>query len=233
MDRNITNNINEIKKRIASACKKCGRTEDSVRLLLATKTVSPEIIRIAINSGEKLIGENKVQEFTAKSALLSDLEYERHFIGHLQTNKIKEVLKYVSCIETVDRMDLANKLNSRLEIEERVLDIFIQVNTSLEGTKSGIDPDKALSFIDKVKLFPNLKIKGFMTIGLFSDDTIAVRRSYSRLREIREKAIEEKILPSGFYELSMGMSDDLEIAIEEGATIVRVGSSIFGERVYN
>lgn len=228
----IIENIKKIKERIYDACKKSGRNIDEVRLLLATKTVDAERIKIAVETGEKLIGENRVQEYAEKYEALKDVECERHFIGHLQTNKIKDVLKYVSCIQSLDRIDLAEKLHQRLLSEDRTIDALVEVNTSFEVSKHGLAPDEVFDFLNKIKAFDNIRIKGFMTIGLLDADPEKVRPSFIRLRNIRDEAIEKGLVNKDAKELSMGMSGDLETAIEEGATIVRVGSAIFGNRNY-
>lgn len=228
----IRENLRAIHHQIDEACEKANRANGSVRLLLATKTVAPEIIRMAIENGENLIGENKVQEYQQKAAALADLACERHFIGHLQTNKAKEILKYVSCIQTVDRLSLAQKLDGLLKQEDRQLDVYIQVNTSFEESKFGCAPQAAMELIEQVNSTGSLRIKGLMTIGLFSDQEVAVRKSYALLRQIKEKGQQLGILPKGDLELSMGMSSDLLWAIQEGATMVRVGSAIFGKRNY-
>ncbi|MDR1896982.1 MAG: YggS family pyridoxal phosphate-dependent enzyme [Prevotellaceae bacterium] len=227
----ILNNIKIIRRRMETACKKVGRDAASVKLLLATKTVPPERVRVAIEAGETLTGENKMQEFALKNPALSDLKYERHFIGHLQTNKIKDIVKYdVHCIQSLDSVELAQKLDKRFQAEGRSIDVMIQVNTSFEQSKSGLEPDNVTSFIKELKNYDTLKLKGFMTIGLFDSDEDAVRQSYVRLREIRDHALSGGLISPNSSELSMGMSHDLEIAIEEGATIVRIGSAIFGTR---
>ncbi len=229
----IINNIQLIKHRIKEACEKSGRNPDEVRLLLATKTVEPERIKIAVEAGEKLIGENRVQEYAEKYEAMKDIECERHFIGHLQTNKIKDVLKYVSCIQSLDRMELAEKLHQRLLFEERTIDAFVEINTSFEDTKHGLAPDEVFVFLEKLKELNTIKIKGFMTIGLYDADVEKARPGFIRLRNIRDEAIAKGLVSSEAGELSMGMSGDLETAIEEGATIVRVGSAIFGSRNYS
>jgi len=228
----IINNISNIRNRMARACERTGREIDSVKLLLATKTVTPDKIRIAIESGETLLGENKVQEFAVKNPELADLKYERHFIGHLQTNKIKDIVKYgVGCVQSLDSIELMHKLDQRFQAEGHSVDVMVQVNTSFEDSKFGINPDDVISFLKELKKYDVLKLKGFMTIGLFDSDAETVRPSYTRLRELRDRAISEGIISDESRELSMGMSNDLETAIEEGATIVRVGSAIFGTRI--
>ncbi|WP_127127021.1 YggS family pyridoxal phosphate-dependent enzyme [Pseudoflavitalea rhizosphaerae] len=228
----IISNLAIVRDRIITATEKAGRAPGSARLLLATKTVPAERVRIAVEAGEVLTGENKVQELKEKDHLLRNLALERHFIGHLQTNKIKEVLKYVNCIQSLDRPELAEKVHQRLMYEERTVEVMVQVNTSFEQSKFGAHPDDAFRLIEKVRSLDTLQVKGLMTIGLFEADPEKVRPSFRLLREIRDQALQNGLLPPDANELSMGMSGDLETAIEEGATIVRVGTSIFGKRQY-
>jgi len=211
------------------ACISVDRHPQDVKLLLATKTVPAENIRIALQAGETLIGENKLQELTGKWDALQGLPHMSHFIGHLQSNKVKGVLKYVDCIQSIDRLSLAEKLQRRLEFEDRVVDVFLQVNTSFEASKFGHDPAQMENFARQIRHLDRIKVKGLMTIGLFSDDLNQVRKCFRRL-----KGVQRTLLDMGFSarELSMGMSGDLEIAIEEGATIIRVGTGIFGPRKY-
>ncbi len=228
----ILDNIKTISRRIQAACDKSGRNYQEVQLLLATKTVSAENIKIALESGEMLMGENKVQELKEKYEALKSIEHKTHFIGHLQTNKIKDVLKYADCIETVDRLELVQKLDQRLQIEGRSLDILLQVNTSYEESKFGVDPSSIIEFAKEVSKFDTLKVKGLMTIGLFSADETKVRECYKLLSNLKSELELLQLSNFELKELSMGMSNDLEIAIEEGATIVRVGTAIFGTRIF-
>ena len=225
----IIQNITAIHNRIKTACLKCDRNSEEVKLLLATKTISAEKILIALQAGENLIAENKVQELKEKFETLKAIPHQTHFIGHLQTNKINEVLKYADCIQSVDRLELAEKLQKRLEFEDRTIDVFIQVNTSYEESKFGISPENALIFAKQVKQLDRLNIKGLMTIGLFSAETEKVRRCFQLLKNIQMQMLDKGI---PVHELSMGMSGDLETAIAEGATIIRVGTAIFGKRPY-
>ncbi|MDR0229164.1 MAG: YggS family pyridoxal phosphate-dependent enzyme [Flavobacteriaceae bacterium] len=233
MGEEIIDNIKQIQVRINTACIQNGRAIEDVKLLLATKTVNAERIKIAIENGYSLIAENKVQEIKQKWDTLQDVPHESHFIGHLQTNKIKDILKYnVSCIQSVDRLDLAQKLDQRLAYEGKTMDILIQVNTSAEESKFGVPPEETIALIKEVMHLPTLRIKGLMTIGLFSSDEVKVRACFKRLKELQQ-TIEMLQLPGvEMKELSMGMSNDLEIAIAEGATIIRVGTAIFGQRQY-
>jgi len=225
----ITKNIEAIHHRIKVACSNCGRDSKDVKLLLATKTVSAEKIIIALQAGENLIAENKVQELKEKFETLKAIPHQTHFIGHLQTNKIKEVIKYTHCIQSLDRIELADKLQRRLEFEDKTIDVFLQINTSYEECKFGIAPEKALDFAEQVQQLDRLKIKGLMTIGLFSAETEKVRRCFQLLKNIQMRMLDKGL---SVHELSMGMSGDLETAIEEGATIIRVGTAIFGKRPY-
>ena len=225
----IVENLANIKLRIKNAAEFSGRNFNDIKLLLATKTVSAQNIITAIETGETLIGENKIQELKDKYEELKNTPHQTHFIGHLQTNKVKEVTKYADCIQSVDRLDLAEKLQSRLEFEDKTIDVFIQVNTSYEASKFGVSPENTLTFAQQVKQLDRLNIKGLMTIGLFSAETEKVRKCFQLLKNIQIQML-EKDFP--VYELSMGMSNDLETAIEEGSTIIRIGTAIFGKRPY-
>ncbi|MFA5669303.1 MAG: YggS family pyridoxal phosphate-dependent enzyme [Balneolaceae bacterium] len=225
----VLDNLSIIKDRIQDACLKSGRNSSDVKLLLATKTVSADKIKIALEAGETLIGENKVQELESKFEDLKAIPHQTHFIGHLQTNKIKNVIKHADCIQSLDRMKLAEKLQRRLEFEDKTMDVFIQVNTSYEDSKFGMAPDKAVEFALKVNQFDRINIKGLMTIGLFSADTEKVRKCFQLLKKLQLQMLEKDI---PVHDLSMGMSGDLETAIEEGSTIIRVGTAIFGKRPY-
>ncbi|MBW7871085.1 MAG: YggS family pyridoxal phosphate-dependent enzyme [Flavobacteriia bacterium] len=229
----IVQNLQIIEQRIQSACDRSNRKRDEVRLLLATKTVNPERIRKAFEAGYTLIAENKIQELKEKYEDLKDSPHTSHFIGHLQTNKVKEILRYdVNCIESVDRLKLAQKLQNRLVYEDKTMDVLIQINTSFEESKFGISPENALDLVKEVAKLDRIRIKGLMTIGLFSAETEKVRRCFKLLKEIQNQIIEENIPNVEMKELSMGMSGDLEVAIEEGSTIVRVGTAVFGKRPY-
>jgi len=226
----IISNLKEVHDRIEAACKLSGRNPLDVQLLLATKTVPADKIRISIEAGENLIGENKMQELRDKDLGLKELNVERHFIGHLQTNKIKDVLKYVSCIQSLDRLNLAQELDKQLQKERRNLDVFIQVNTSFEESKFGLKPDEVISFIREMNHYGTLKIKGLMTIGLLDVEKEKMQPSLRLLREIRDEIYKAKIEGISELKLSMGMSQDLEMAIAEGSNMVRIGTSIFGNR---
>lgn len=230
MENQILSNLEAVQERIVKACKDAGRNPNDVQLLLATKTVPAEQIRIAVEAGAYLTGENKVQELRDKDAGLAGLNLERHFIGHLQTNKIKDVLKYASCIQSLDRIVLAEELNKRLQREGRSIDVFVQINTSGEESKFGIKPDLAVQFMQEIQKFETLKIKGLMTIGLLDVEREKMRPSLALLRETRDKILAAGIPGVEQLALSMGMSQDLELAIAEGSNMVRVGTAVFGNR---
>ena len=231
MNEKIFKNIAVIQERINNVCKENSRDPDEVKLLLATKTVPAECIKIALLAGKTLIAENKVQELKEKYEALKDVPHSNHFIGHLQTNKIKDLLKYdVSCLQSLDRLDLAEKLHQRLLFENKTIEVLIQVNTSFEESKFGASPDNAIELVKQVAQLETLKIKGLMTIGLFSAETKKVRKCFGLLKDIQQQIIALEIPNVEMKELSMGMSNDLETAIAEGATIIRVGTAIFGQR---
>jgi pyridoxal phosphate enzyme (YggS family) len=226
-------NLQVIETRIRQACIQANREPDEVRLLLATKTVTAENIKIALKAGQTLMGENKVQEIKEKYEALRTVPHEKHFIGHLQTNKIKDILKYgVTCVQSVDRLELAEKLQQRLVQEQKTLDVFIQVNTSAEESKFGVAPEEAITLVKQVARLDRLNIKGLMTIGLLSAETAAVSNCFRLLKKIQDEINALQLENVTMQELSMGMSNDLEIAIAEGATMVRVGTAIFGKRIH-
>lgn len=230
MKEEIIFNLKQVHQRIENACKLYGRDVSDVKLLLATKTVSANNIQIAIEAGETLIGENKMQELRDKDSVLRNLNIERHFIGHLQTNKAKDVLKYTTCIQSLDRISLAEELDKQLQKENRSIDVYIQVNTSFEESKFGLSPKEVIPFIEKIKNYQTLNIKGLMTIGLLDVEKEKMRPSLRLLREIRDEIYTHKIDAITNLKLSMGMSQDLELAIAEGSNLVRIGTSVFGNR---
>ena len=232
MENDIIENLKEVHKRIEAACLKYNRDPQTIKLLLATKTVSAENIKIALSTGESLIAENKIQELKEKHDSLKDLNVETHFIGHLQTNKIKDVIKYVSCIQSIDRIELAEKLDKRLQFENKTMDVLLQFNTSNEESKFGMSPDNAVSFAKAISNFETIKIKGLMTIGLFSSESEKVRKCFQLLKQIQNKISNLDLPNIEMNVLSMGMSNDLEVAIEEGSTMLRIGTAIFGKRKY-
>lgn len=227
----IAARIAAVRARVATAAEATGRSPSDVRLLLATKTLPDDVVRAAVLAGAGLIGENRVQELVAHAAAVADLRPEVHLIGHLQSNKVTAVVHperpFVGCVESVDATPLAERLSRRCVDLDRDLAVMVQVNVSGESTKSGVPPEAAADLAAQVAALPRLNLTGFMTIGLNSPDAAAVRAGYARLRRVRDTVARE--LPDA-RELSMGMSGDLELAIAEGATIVRVGTAVFGAR---
>ena len=224
----ITANLAAIHARINAACAACGREPDEVRLLPVSKTVPAERLHFAYDAGIRLLGENKVQEAYDKWQALTALDgLEWAVIGHLQSNKVKYVARFAAEFQALDSLDIAEALDRRLQQEGRSLDVFIQINTSDEPQKYGIAPDEAEAFIRALPQYNSLRLRGLMTLALFSDDHEAVRRCFIRLRDLRDRL---RDVNPALEELSMGMSGDFELAIAEGATTVRVGQAIFGAR---
>ena len=226
----FTANIAGVQAKIAAAAARAGRSADEVRLLPVSKTVSEERIRLAVEAGCHQLGENKVQEAKRKWHNLSDLDISWSVIGHLQTNKAKDVAAFASEFQALDSLRVAEALERRLDTAGRLLDVYVQVNTSNEPQKYGVDPAETLAFLRDLKRFHNLRVRGFMTLALFSSETERVRSCFRLLRNLRDEVrdVDPDLIGAG--ELSMGMSGDYEVAIEEGATCVRVGQAIFGAR---
>lgn len=224
-------NLAAVRARIDAAAKGAGRDPSEVRLLPVSKTVPAERMRLAYAAGMRDFGENIVQEALEKSRELADLEGIRwSVIGHLQRNKARYVARFASDFQGLHTVRLAAMLERRLEIEDRTLDVYVQVNSSGEESKFGLAPEEVLGFVKELPNFPRLKVRGLMTLALFSSDPERVRPCFVRMRELREKLRQEAPDGLSFEELSMGMSGDFELAVEEGATLVRVGQSIFGAR---
>jgi pyridoxal phosphate enzyme (YggS family) len=217
--------------RVRGAADESGRDPSSVRILLATKTQPASVIRDAIAAGGTLIGENRVQEVLAKADDLAGIAHETHFIGHLQSNKVNQLLPFIHCLQTVDSSPLVARLQARLDALDKQLDVLVQVNVSGEPTKAGVHPSQVRDLVAAVADAPRLVLRGFMTIGLNSPDRAAVRRGYRELAGIRDQALADGWPGAQVAtELSMGMSGDYQDAIAEGATIVRLGSAVFGPR---
>lgn len=227
----ISKHLQSIQERINTACQKANRNSEEVKLLLATKTVTPERIIQAFNAGYLLIGENKIQEVREKYKALKYYPHHKHFIGHLQSNKVKFLIQNeIECLHSLDRKRLANRLQNRLEFEDRHMDVLIQVNTSGEESKFGVSPAKAQELTRFVAQKDRIHIKGLMTIGLFSADKKKVVPCFRLLRQLKEEITAAQIDGVEMRELSMGMSHDFEWAIAEGSTLVRIGTAVFGKR---
>jgi pyridoxal phosphate enzyme (YggS family) len=217
----------QIRRRVDAACRDAGRDPTEVDILPVSKTVAPEIIRAAVALGLRRFGENKVQEIRSKAESLADCAIDWVMIGHLQTNKVRDVARLASEVQSLDRLELADALQRRLQSEGRVLDVLVQVKTSSEESKYGLAPQQLAAFLDTLRDFPALRVRGLMTLATHSTDATEVRDCFHRLRELRDQAI---VQGHDIPRLSMGMSGDFPLAIAAGATEVRVGTAIFGDR---
>lgn len=214
-----------VRERVAQAAIRAGRRPESVRLLAVSKTKPAEMVRAAYEAGQREMGENYAQELTAKAAALSDLGDVRwHLIGPLQRNKVKQVVGVVALVHTVDRVAIAEEIDKRAAAIGRVVPVLLEVNVSGEASKAGCPPEEAPALAAAVRAMPHVELRGLMTIPPDTEDREAARPFFRRLRELRDR------IGGDLPELSMGMSHDFEIAVEEGATIVRVGTAIFGAR---
>jgi pyridoxal phosphate enzyme (YggS family) len=223
----IFENIKEIRKRIEASALSSGRDPSAIKLVAVTKGVDPIRIREAISAGAKYLGENYVQEARGK---ISDIGHnvEWHFIGHLQTNKVKYIFDLFQMIQSVDSLHLAKEIDRRAHKAGKRMRILVQVNTSGESSKFGIEQEEAINIVEELSKFDGISLEGLMTMAPYSDDPEASRPYFRNLRMIRDQLLERGIY---INELSMGMSQDFEVAIQEGATMVRIGTAIFGPRL--
>nr|WP_314355315.1 YggS family pyridoxal phosphate-dependent enzyme [uncultured Achromobacter sp.] len=225
--------IAHIHQRIADACARAGRSPDSVVLLPVSKTFEVDAIREAMALGMTRFGENKTQEIRQKAAALAGQGLQWVLIGHLQTNKAKDAARDATEVQSLDRVDLAEALHRRLLTEGRTLDVLVQVKTSSEPSKFGMAPEDVSAFLRRIAAeFPTLHVKGLMTLAVNSPDPEPVRACFRALRTLRDSLRAENIEGVSLDRLSMGMSGDFELAIEEGSTEVRIGTAIFGARTY-
>jgi len=215
-------------RRIDAACARAGRDRQSVRLLPVTKTVSPEAVAAACGAGYTAFGENRVQEALDKAEALAGRGIEWHMIGHLQRNKVKQALTFARCIQSVDRQALVRRLADQLAESGERRRVLLQVNTSGAASQFGVSPDEACALARAIAAREELALAGLMTIGRPVDDPEDARDCFRTLRQLRDQLGDE--LGQALPELSMGMSGDMEVAIDEGATLVRIGSAIFGAR---
>ncbi len=225
----IRTNIGQVRDKIGKAAQRSGRDASAVTLIAVTKTHEEEAMREAVDAGITDIGENKAQEVRQKYPLLQrDVHW--HFIGHLQRNKVKYVIDKVAMIHSVDSLSLAREISKRAERLDRVMPALVEVNVSGEKSKHGLVPDDVRSFLEEVKDLPGIRFQGLMTMAPYVEDPEQTRPVFRALRELQET-----LLSQGYQleVLSMGMTNDFEVAVEEGATHVRVGTAIFGVRDYN
>lgn len=224
----IRENVLRVREAIGKSAERVGRRPEEIRLLAASKTVDIERIRAAIAAGITILGENYVQEAMKKSEAL-EKPVSLHFVGHLQKNKARYAVKLFDMIHSVDSISLAEELNKRAERMSRTMEVLVEVNLSGETSKWGVTEDDAMPLIHGINGLVNLSFRGLMTMPPFFDDPEESRPYFVRLRELAERVVREGV-HSGPLELSMGMSNDFPVAIEEGATLVRVGTAIFGPR---
>ncbi len=224
----LTDSITDVKNKINAACKRCGKGSDEVTLIAVTKTLPAELVEQAYQAGLRIFGESRPQEVRDKTPILPQ-NIEWHFIGPLQTNKIKYVLPVCQLIHSVDSLHLAQSISDFCEKKNISANILLEVNTSSELSKIGVRPAEVKEIFNKIRLLPNINILGLMTIAPFTDVEADIRYSFRRLTKIKEE-LHSELDRDQRFELSMGMSQDFEIAIEEGSTMIRIGTSIFGPR---
>jgi PLP dependent protein len=227
---NVAENVGRVQERIRVACERSGRRKADVRLVAVSKTMPAEFVRQAYAAGLKEFGENRVQEAAAKLPQLSDLAATWHLIGHLQSNKAKLACELFDWVQSIDSLHIAGRLSQFAASSGRRLPVLLEVNLGEEASKFGVEEADVIRLAERIGRLDALELRGLMTLPPFFEDPEEVRPFFHRLRELA-KLIENQNLPGvSMRDLSMGMSHDYEIAIEEGATIVRVGTAIFGPR---
>ena len=229
----IAQNVAEIQERIATAARRARRDPKEITLMAVSKTFAPDRIREAHQAGLRVFGENRLQEFAGKAGALADIrDAEWHMIGHLQTNKALRTVELFDAVDSVDSLRLAEKLNSSAAEIQKKLAVLIEINVGGEAAKSGLSTESSAleELLRGAPGLENLEFRGLMTIPPFSEDPQQARRYFRKLRELRDQFSVRRLQRVGMDVLSMGMSHDFEVAIEEGSTCVRVGTAIFGER---
>jgi PLP dependent protein len=228
----VRTNLWKVLDSIERAAQRVGRSGGSVKLVAVSKTIGEEPIRQAVAAGVMALGENKVQEASSKRPLLSELPVEWHLIGALQKNKANRAAEIFDWIESLDDFDLASKLDRACERLNKRMPVLIQVNVGREASKSGVAEEEAADFAGRVSAFKHLEVRGLMAIPPYSEDPEESRPHFMRLRELAKRIESQRLAGISMKELSMGMSHDFPVAIEEGATLVRIGTAIFGPRSY-
>jgi pyridoxal phosphate enzyme (YggS family) len=226
----IKENVAQVQEQIAAACRRSGRRQEDVKLVAISKTFPAESIRAAYEAGLRDFGENRVQEAHAKRPALSDLSITWHLVGHLQTNKAKAARELFHWVHSVDSFRLAQKLEQAAIAGSGRLPVLLEVNLGGEESKSGVGEPEIVQLAEEVSQLGTLEVRGLMVIPPFLDDPELVRPYFRRLRKLAQEIASKNIVNVSMQELSMGMSHDFEVAIEEGATLVRVGTAIFGVR---
>jgi len=233
----LKNNYEQILKKVSETATNCNRNPNEIKILAVSKTHNFEVIAQAIQAGIPIFAESYAQEFRDKNKFLTNFyenknleipRFDWHFIGHLQANKVKYLVPFVKTIHTVDTVNLANEINKYAEKFSKNIDVLIQINTSNEKSKSGIEPENCVQIAKNIGQLKNINLVGLMTIGTFSEDEKIIRKEFSLLRNCLAEI--NFHLGLSLKELSMGMSHDFEIAIEEQATMIRIGTAIFGKR---
>jgi len=222
--------LEQIGQRIRQAAESCNRDADSVRLVAVSKTIAADIVKEAIATGVTILGENYIQEARHKFKALVQYPVSWHFIGHLQSNKAKYAVRLFDLIHSVDSLKLARELDQQARKVDKIQQILVQVNIGAEDTKSGISTDEASRLVAEISQLKNLAVKGLMTMPPYFYQPEKVQPFFAALRELRDQIKEQSLPNVSLDELSMGMTGDFEVAIKEGATLVRIGTAIFGER---
>lgn len=242
MRRRLSDNLKRVRERIAAACARAGRPENSVQLIAVTKTIEVDVIRQGLELGLTELGENRVQELCKRASMVEEYRSRRlrvggreavppspnwHMIGHLQRNKVKAVLPWSRTIHSVDSLRLADEISRTSVLMKQTTDVLVQVNVSEEKTKFGVAVGAAAYLIQDIRRMPNLRVVGLMTMAPYDEDPERARPHFARLREVFEDFVAERIVGAEFRHLSMGMSGDFEVAIEEGATMIRLGRALY------
>lgn len=225
----ISENLKKVEEKIAETCAKCGRDRSEIKLIAVSKTQPVEVIKTALKAGIRELGENKAQELRDKSELVTG-DFRWHFIGHLQTNKVKYVINAAEYIHALDSIKLAEEINRKAGQIGKTQNVLLEIKTSNEETKFGLENEEEICKITEFcKNSSNLSLIGLMTMATFTDNRKIIRNCFIKLREIKDRINKYGY---GLTELSMGMTNDYDLAIEEGATMLRIGTAIFGEKIY-
>jgi pyridoxal phosphate enzyme (YggS family) len=225
----IADNVKDLNERIEGACARVSRPPEEITLVGVTKTVEPARIQQAVDAGITVLGENRIQEAETKiDAVTGPITW--HMVGHLQRNKVKKAVAMFDMVQSVDSVELAREIDKRCGQADKVIDALVEVNTSGEETKYGVTPEKAVDLVGEITHLMNINVKGLMTIGTFTDDEGLVRDCFKTLRELAERIRSAGIPRVEMKYLSMGMTSDYELAIEEGSNMIRIGTALFGAR---
>lgn len=225
----VAERLREIEARLEAACRRAGRARQEISLVAVTKTVPVERIQEAIDAGVRLLGENRVQEAASKFASLRG-DFARHMVGHLQRNKVKKAVSVFDMIQSVDSLELAGEIDKRAAEIGKVMPVLVEVNTSGEATKFGSTSEECVDLVAEIGHLKHISVQGLMTIGALTGDQAVVRGCFRRLRDLRGRIQDARIENVLMDYLSMGMTSDFEIAVEEGSNMVRIGTAVFGPR---